>query len=123
MLDCRYTFLFLLLFVLRAERIEYLVNGKVCNLHINLHGGRSSVSGVVATVFGCTGNLGRYVVNRLGKKHMPPPPCSVFSDPFAVGKIGSQVIIPYRGEESSFKHLKVISLANLDLGLFFAIFF
>jgi NADH dehydrogenase (ubiquinone) 1 alpha subcomplex subunit 9 len=63
------------------------------DLHINLHGGRSSVSGIIATVFGCTGFFGRYVVNRLGK-------------------IGSQVVVAYRGEESSFRHLKVMG----DLG-------
>ena len=32
-----------------------------------VEGGRSSVSGVTATVFGCTGFLGRYVVNKLGR--------------------------------------------------------
>jgi len=58
-----------------------------------IEGGRSSVSGVIATVFGCTGFLGRYVVNSLGR-------------------VGSQVVIPYRGEEKSYTHLKVMG----DLG-------
>eukprot|EP01137_Pigoraptor_chileana_P012781 Opistho-2@365 len=56
-------------------------------------GGRSSVSGVLATVFGASGFLGRYVVNRLGRN-------------------GSQVIVPYRGEEYDVGHLKPMG----DLG-------
>jgi hypothetical protein len=56
-------------------------------------GGRSSNSGIVATVFGATGQLGRYVVNHLGR-------------------CGSQVIVPYRGDDNSFRHLKVMG----DLG-------
>lgn len=63
-------------------------------------GGRSSVSGISATVFGCTGFLGRYVVNRLGK-------------------IGSQVVIPYRGCELDYRHLKVMG----DLGQIVPVFY
>ncbi len=56
-------------------------------------GGRSSFSGVVATVFGATGFVGRYMVNRLGKT-------------------GSQVVVPYRGDEHDYRHLRLMG----DLG-------
>jgi len=61
-------------------------------------GGRSSFSGIVATVFGATGFVGKHIVNQLGK-------------------IGSQVIVPYRGEASEVLRLKLCG----DLGqiLFF----
>merc|ERR1712188_62579 len=55
--------------------------------------GRAAVSGVIATVFGASGFVGRYVVNRLGR-------------------IGSQGVVPYRYEDSSVRHLKVMG----DLG-------
>ncbi|XP_020664910.2 NADH dehydrogenase [ubiquinone] 1 alpha subcomplex subunit 9, mitochondrial isoform X1 [Pogona vitticeps] len=55
--------------------------------------GRSSVSGIVATVFGATGFLGRYLVNHLGR-------------------IGSQVIIPYRCDPYDTMHLRPMG----DLG-------
>ncbi|CAE6404503.1 unnamed protein product [Rhizoctonia solani] len=54
--------------------------------------GRSAVSGHVATVFGCTGFLGRYLVSKLAKA-------------------GTQVVIPYRDEDEK-RHLKVLG----DLG-------
>lgn len=57
----------------------------------SMHG--SNVSGIIATVFGSTGFTGRYVVSRLGEK-------------------GAQIVIPYRGTENVFRHLKVIG----DLG-------
>jgi NADH dehydrogenase (ubiquinone) 1 alpha subcomplex subunit 9 len=64
------------------------------------------VSGIVATVYGSTGFLGRYIVSGLGTVTV----CG-FVLTFS-GKIGSQVIIPYRGEEKSYDHLKVTG----DLG-------
>lgn len=56
-------------------------------------GGRSSFNGVVATVFGSTGFLGRYVCNKLGK-------------------IGSQLILPYRSDHYEAMRLKLAG----DLG-------
>ncbi|KAI8870070.1 NAD(P)-binding protein [Ramicandelaber brevisporus] len=56
-------------------------------------GGRSSLSGHTATVFGCTGFLGRYIVNRLARR-------------------GTNVVIPFRGEEDNKRHLKQMG----DLG-------
>lgn len=58
-------------------------------------GGRSSVSGVTATVFGCTGFLGRYVVNKLGR-------------------VGTTVVVPHRiNDEDNVRHLKLMG----DLGM------
>lgn len=64
-------------------------------------GGRSSFSGIVATVFGASGFVGRYVCNRLGK-------------------IGSQIIVPYRGDPYEVERLRLCG----DLGqvLFFPFF-
>uniref|UniRef100_A0A7S1XCI1 NAD-dependent epimerase/dehydratase domain-containing protein n=1 Tax=Compsopogon caeruleus TaxID=31354 RepID=A0A7S1XCI1_9RHOD len=56
-------------------------------------GGRSSVSGIVAAVFGSTGFLGRYVVNQLGR-------------------VGSQVMVGWRGDELDYRHLRPMG----DLG-------
>ncbi|KAM4675674.1 NADH dehydrogenase [ubiquinone] 1 alpha subcomplex subunit 9, mitochondrial [Discoglossus pictus] len=55
--------------------------------------GRSAVSGIVATVFGATGFLGRYVVNRLGR-------------------VGSQVIVPHRCDPYDTMYLRPMG----DLG-------
>ncbi|CAL8147024.1 unnamed protein product [Orchesella dallaii] len=61
-------------------------------------GGRSSFNGVVATIFGSSGFIGKYVVNKLGK-------------------IGTQIIIPYRGDHYDVRKLRLAG----DLGqvLFF----
>lgn len=50
-------------------------------------GGRCSVDGATITVFGATGQAGRYLVNELGKK-------------------GTQMVIPYRGDEMHWRHLR-----------------
>lgn len=54
---------------------------------IRIAGGRSSLGGHTATVFGATGFLGRYVVNRLARA-------------------GCTVVVPFR-EEMAKRHLKV----------------
>lgn len=56
-------------------------------------GGRSSFNGVVATIFGSTGFMGRYVTNELGKH-------------------GTQMILPYRGDNYEVGPLKLTG----DLG-------
>ncbi|KAK5135053.1 NADH-ubiquinone oxidoreductase 40 kDa subunit [Meristemomyces frigidus] len=59
---------------------------------IRISGGRSSLGGHTATVFGATGFLGRYIVNRLARS-------------------GCTVVIPFR-EEMAKRHLKLTG----DLG-------
>ncbi|XP_026688900.1 NADH dehydrogenase [ubiquinone] 1 alpha subcomplex subunit 9, mitochondrial-like isoform X2 [Diaphorina citri] len=56
-------------------------------------GGRSSFNGVVATVFGASGYMGSYLCNKLGKQ-------------------GSQIIIPYRGNFYDVRDLRLCG----DLG-------
>lgn len=68
---------------------------------IRSQGGRSSLGGHTATVFGANGFLGRYIVHRLAKR-------------------GCQVVIPYRDEMAK-RHLKVsgdlgrVSFMEFDL--------
>jgi NADH dehydrogenase (ubiquinone) 1 alpha subcomplex subunit 9 len=78
-----------------ASRMAAIANQRYASSAILPHGagGRSSVSGVVATVFGATGFLGRYVVNNLAK-------------------IGGQVVVPYRGDDSAVRFLRPMG----DLG-------
>ncbi|KAK5653557.1 hypothetical protein OQA88_8816 [Cercophora sp. LCS_1] len=59
---------------------------------IRVQGGRSSLGEHTATVFGATGQLGRYIVNRLARQ-------------------GCTVVVPFR-EEMAKRHLKVTG----DLG-------
>jgi len=63
------------------------------NLALSSGGGRSSVSGVRATVFGASSAIGRHIVN-------------------ALGRMGSQVILPYRGDGTEVRDHKLMG----DLG-------
>lgn len=56
-------------------------------------GGRSSVSGITATIFGSTGFLGRYFAAALARR-------------------GSQIVCPYRCDDLDMQHLRVMG----DLG-------
>lgn len=66
----------------RAERVHPLL----LSLPV-LAAGRHAQTGHVATVFGCTGFLGRYLVHKLAKQ-------------------GTQVVVPYR-DQDEMRHLKV----------------
>ncbi|KAI9140372.1 hypothetical protein BKA69DRAFT_1080690 [Paraphysoderma sedebokerense] len=66
-------------------------------------GGRSSVSGHIATVFGCSGFVGRYLVNRLGQ-------------------VGTQVVTPYRGEKDDRRHLQLMGDLGQIVPLKFSLF-
>lgn len=89
----------------------------------------SLCSGIVATVFGATGFLGRYVVQQLGKS----VGCIIFSKKIyqnivtkvkyfiarfwgcrfpLPAKMGSQILVPFRGSEDCPRHLKLMG----DLG-------
>ena len=56
-------------------------------------GGRSSISGLQATIFGASGFIGRYLVSELGNT-------------------GTRLVVPYRGDPWNARHLKVCG----DLG-------
>ncbi|KAL5712091.1 hypothetical protein ACHQM5_014296 [Ranunculus cassubicifolius] len=73
--------------------VSNLANKGVGHLVRKGTGGRSSVSGITAAVFGATGFLGRYVVSELAK-------------------MGSQILVPFRGPEDTPRHLKLMG----DLG-------
>ncbi|OTA99948.1 hypothetical protein M426DRAFT_324686 [Hypoxylon sp. CI-4A] len=78
--------------VLQARKVSDLAITRTGKPILRVQGGRSSLGGHTATVFGATGQLGRYIVNRLARQ-------------------GCQVVVPYR-EEMAKRHLKVTG----DLG-------
>ncbi|KZV98931.1 putative NADH2 dehydrogenase 40K chain [Exidia glandulosa HHB12029] len=76
----------------RVRCVHDLVNVGPQRLAASGPPGRSAVTGQIATVFGCTGFLGRYLVAKLAKA-------------------GTQVVVPYRDEDKK-RHLRVMG----DLG-------
>ena len=73
-------------------------------------GGRSSNSGITATVFGAYGFMGRYFVNELGMLIIVIIYMILIT--ICIGSCGSRVYIPYRGCEMEVRHLKPM----FDLG-------
>lgn len=71
---------------------DALTNLQRTHIAIN-DGGRQSTSGITATIFGATGFVGGHVVQKLGR-------------------VGSECIIPYRGDGLNTRRLKVMG----DLG-------
>lgn len=78
--------------VLRKQPVSDIAITRTGKPILRTQGGRHSLGGHTATVFGATGQVGRYIVNRLARQ-------------------GCNVIIPYR-EEMAKRHLKVTG----DLG-------
>ncbi|XP_023247663.1 NADH dehydrogenase [ubiquinone] 1 alpha subcomplex subunit 9, mitochondrial isoform X2 [Copidosoma floridanum] len=75
-----------------SQKPHILKNPNLSNLKRGT-GGRSSFNGIVCTIFGASGFIGKHVVGRLGR-------------------IGTQMIIPYRGDHYDVARLKVCG----DLG-------
>ncbi|EFA77105.1 NADH dehydrogenase 1 alpha subcomplex subunit 9 [Heterostelium album PN500] len=71
----------------KANQSDYI--DTIRNIGSIVHASRTHSSGLVATVFGVTGFTGRYIVQLLTKS-------------------GIQVVVPYRGEDYSFRDLKVL---------------
>ena len=92
-------------------------------------GGRSSVAGYTATVFGSTGFVARYLVNRLGSSCLTVS-LSDYNHPIIVwisflcvcaGKQGVQVVVPYRGDDLEPRHLRVMGDVGQIVPHFFAL--
>ena len=96
------------------ERLQRKISGSSLVTDFKENGpvnARSGTSGVVATVFGASGFLGRYITSYLGAL------CShlrrVLAIPAPAGESGAIVFVAHRGEEYEVRHLKVCG----DLGM------